>query len=373
MYPSDELDAMIDPSLRSITPRHEIIASASLPLGILQTTFRPYDPTRLHHDLITPSNPESFLPPHSLVDNLDEMFGKMMMKLLHQPCEDKVMGHVSSGYEDHQLEATRMSTRQMLEYLGTEDAWDYLLPYRPPVSFPISRPVWGRTRKVSPEIEAVPVSDEEEGDGFIVEIKEDDEDGQSSLEYEEGMDSSKESSEEPIISTEVLSTTDVLESTSSPTDDHSGPIESKSTTEQDEEAGLNGNRKRKSPPLSISRATKRRSSDEHHSVDNTNDHDNDKDAEGSDLLKRNLSAESLTSSDTQPLTPPLHENEIELRRIQRERAMKEPRIAKSEIPHIPGPGVSLGQGTEKLMRNVYEIALDPFVRCQCGICERRWQ
>ena len=370
MYPSDELDAMIDPSLRSITPRHEIIASASLPLGILQTTFRPYDPTRLHHDLITPSNPESFLPPHSLVDNLDEMFGKMMMKLLHQPCEDKVMGHVSSGYEDHQLEATRMSTRQMLEYLGTEDAWDYLLPYRPPVSFPISRPVWGRTRKVSPEIEAVPVSDEEERDGFIVEIEEDDEYGESSLEDEEEMESSKGSSEEPSTSTEVLqTTTDVLQSTSSPTDHHSDPIESKSTTEQDEEAGLNGNRKRKSPPLPISRPTKRRSSDEYHSMDKTNDDNN----ESSGVPRRTLSAESLTSSDTQPLTPPLHENEIELRRIQRERAMKEPRIAKSEVPLVAAPGVSLGQGTEKLMRNVYEIALDPFVRCQCGICERRWQ
>lgn len=303
------------------------------------------------------------------------MFGKMMSKLLLQPCEDKVMGHVSSGYEEHQLEATRMSTRQMLEYLGTEDAWSHLLPYRPPVSFPISRPVWGRTRKVSPEIEAVSVSDEEGENGFIVEVQEDDEYGESSLEDEGEMDSSKGSSEEPIVistSTILGTTADVIESASesdAQADQISGTIESTSSDGLKEEAGFNGNRKRKSPPLSISRPTKRRSSDEHHSMDITNDNDN----ENSTLPRRNLSAESYTSSDIQPLTPPLHENEIELRRIQRERAVKEPRIAKSEVPHVPAPVVSLGQGTDKLMRNVYEIALDPFVRCQCGICERRWQ
>jgi hypothetical protein len=307
----------------------------------------------------------SHLPPHSIVGNLDEMFRKMMMKLLHRPCKDKVMGHVSSGYEVHQLESTRMSTSQMLEYLRTEDAWGHLLPYRPPVSFPISRPVWGR-RKVSPEIEAVPLSDEEGGDGFIVEV----EDGESSLEEEEGMVSVKESSEEPIVTSTLLeTTTDVLESTSTSTstDDYSEPTESISTDEQDEETGLNGNRKRKSPPLPITRATKRRSSDEHHPIDIPNSNSNG----DSTLPKRNLSEESFTSSDTQPLTPPLRE--IELRRIQRERAEKEPRIARSEVPHIPAPGVYLGRGTEELLRSVYEVALDPFVCCRCGVCMRRWR
>ena len=293
------------------------------------------------------------------------------MKLLYRPCKDKVMEHVSSGYEVHQLEATRKSTSQMLEYLRTEDAWSHLLPYRPPVSFPISRPVWGRTRKVSPEIEAVSISDEEEGDGFIVEIEEEDGD-EDSLEEEEGMVSSKESSEESNVTTTstVLETTaDILGSTSNAINDHadgtSEPIESESTDEPDEEARLNGNRKRKSPPLPISRATKRRSSDEHHSLDITNNN------EDSNLPKRNLSEESFTSSDTQPLTPPLHE--IELRRIQRERAVKEPRIARSEVPHIPAQGVHLGRGTEELFRSVYEVALDPFICCRCGVCMRRWQ
>jgi hypothetical protein len=293
------------------------------------------------------------------------------MKLLHRPCKDKVMQHVSSGYEALQLEASRMSTSQMLEYLRTEDAWSHLLPYRPPVSFPISRPVWGRTRKVSPEIEAVPISDEEGEDGFIVEVEEEDGDGDS-LEEEEGMVSSKESSEEPIVtstSTVLETTTDILESTSNAIDDHVDgtwePIESESTDELDEEARLNGSRKRKSPPLTISRATKRRSSDEHHSLDITNNN------EDSNLPNRNLSEESFTSSDTQPLTPPLHE--IELRRIQRERAVKEPRVARSEVPHIPAPGVHLGRGTEELFRSVYEVALDPFICCRCGVCMRRWQ
>jgi hypothetical protein len=373
---------MIDPSRSLITPRHEIIASADLPLGILQTTFRPYSPMTLRHDLITPTMRESHLPPHSIVENLDEMFRKMMMKLLHRPCKDKVMGHVSSGYEVHQLESTRMSTSQMLEYLRTEDAWGHLLPYRPPVSFPISRPVWGR-RKVSPEIEAVPLSDEEGGDGFIVEVEDEDEDGESSLEEEEGMVLSKESSEEPIVTSTLLenttdvlasstlleTTTDVLESTSTSnsTDDNSEPTESISTDDQDEETGLKGNRKRKSPPLPISRATKRRSSDEHHPIDMPNSTSNG----DSNLPKRNLSEESFTSSDTQPLTPPLRE--IELRRIQRERAVKEPRIARSEVPHIPAPGVYLGRGTEELLRSVYEVALDPFVCCRCGVCMRRWR
>jgi hypothetical protein len=300
------------------------------------------------------------------------MFGKMMMKLLHRPCKDKVMEHVSSGYEVHQLEATRMSTAQILEYLRTEDAWGHLLPYRPPVSFPISRPVWGRSRKVSPEIEAVSISDEEEGDGFIVEIEEEDGDGES-LEEEEGMVSSKESSEEPNVTTTstVLETpTDILESTSNAINDHADgtlePIESESTDEPDEEARLNGNRKRKSPPLPISRATKRRSSDEHHPIDVSISNSNEV-----ALPKRNLSEESFTSSDTQPITPPLHE--IELRRIQRERAVKEPRIARSEIPHIPAPGVHLGRGTEELFRSVYEVALDPFICCRCRVCMRRWQ
>jgi hypothetical protein len=304
------------------------------------------------------------------------MFSKMMMKLLHRPCKDKVMEHVSSGYEPHQLEATRMSTSQMLEYLRTEDAWSHLLPYRPPVSFPISRPVWGRDRKVSPEIEAVPISDEEGEDGFIVEVEEEEgdllaeeEDGEGdSLEEEAGMVSSKGSSEEPIVtstSTVLETTGDVLESTSTSIHDHSEPIESVSTYEQDEEARLNGNRKRKSPPLPNSRATKRRSSDEHHSIDITNNN------EDVNLPKRNLSEESFTSSDTQPLTPPLHE--IELRRIQRERAVKEPRIARSEVPHIPAPGVHLGRNTEELFRSVYEVALDPFTCCRCGVCMRRWQ
>jgi hypothetical protein len=294
-----------------------------------------------------------------------------MMKLLHRPCKDKVMEHVSSGYEALQLEASRMSTSQMLEYLRTEDAWSHLLPYRPPVSFPISRPVWGRTRKVSPEIEAVPISDEEGEDGFIVEVEEEDGDGDS-LEEEEGMVSSKESSEEPIVtstSTVLETTTDILESTSNAIDDHVDgtwePIESESTDELDEEARLNGSRKRKSPPLTISRATKRRSSDEHHSLDITNNN------EDSNLPNRNLSEESFTSSDTQPLTPPLHE--IEFRRIQRERAVKEPRVARSEVPHIPAPGVHLGRGTEELFRSVYEVALDPFICCRCGVCMRRWQ
>jgi hypothetical protein len=299
------------------------------------------------------------------------MFGKMMMKLLHRPCKDKVMEHISSGYEAHQLEATRMSTFQMLEYLRTEDAWSHLLPYRPPVSFPISRPVWGRTRKVSPEIEAVPISDEEGEDGFIVEVEEEDGDGDS-LEEEEGMVSSKDSSEEPIVtstSTVLETTTDVIEpisdSTDGQTDEISEPIESVSD-EQDEEFALNGNRKRKSPPLPISRATKRRSSDEHHPIDIDISNSNEV-----ALPKRNLSEESFTSSDTQPLTPPLHE--IELRRIQRERAVKEPRIARSEVPHIPAPGVHLGRGTEELFRSVYEVALDPYICCRCGVCMRRWQ
>jgi hypothetical protein len=286
------------------------------------------------------------------------------------------MEHVSSGYEAHQLEATRMSTFQMLEYLRTEDAWSHLLPYRPPVSFPISRPVWGRSRKVSPEIEAVPTSDEEGDDGFIVEVEEadgdsleeeEDEDGDS-LEEEEGMVSSKGSSEEPIVTTtsSVLETTTcVIESSSTSTDDLSEPIESESTDQQAEEARLNGNRKRKSPPLPISRATKRRSSDEHHSLDISISNDS------TSPPKRNLSEESFTSSDTQPLTPPLHE--IELRRIQRERAVKEPRIARSEVPHIPAPGVHLGRGTEELFRSVYEVALDPYICCRCGVCMRRWQ
>jgi hypothetical protein len=294
-----------------------------------------------------------------------------MMKLLHRPCKDKVMEHVSSGYEAHQLEATRMSTFQMLEYLRTEDAWSHLLPYRPPVSFPISRPVWGRTRKVSPEIEAVPISDEEGEDGFIVEVEEEDGDGDS-LEEEEGMVSSKDSSEEPIVtstSTVLETTTDVIEpisdSTDGQTDEISEPIESVSD-EQDEEFALNGNRKRKSPPLPISRATKRRSSDEHHPIDIDISNSNEV-----ALPKRNLSEESFTSSDTQPLTPPLHE--IELRRIQRERAVKEPRIARSEVPHIPAPGVHLGRGTEELFRSVYEVALDPYICCRCGVCMRRWQ
>jgi hypothetical protein len=300
------------------------------------------------------------------------MFGKMMMKLLHRPCKDKVMEHVSSGYEVHQLEATRMSTSQMLEYLRTEDAWSHLLPYRPPVSFPISRPVWGRNRKVSPEVEAVPISDEEEGDGFIVEVEEEDGDGDS-LEEDEGMVSSKESSEEPNVtttSTVLETTTGVIEFISDSTDDQadetSEPILSVSDEqdEQDEEFALNGNRKRKSPPLPISRATKRRSSDEHHSVDIPISNPNEV-----ALPKRNLSEESFTSSDTQPLTPPLHE--IELRRIQRERAVKEPRIARSEVPHIPAPG--LGRGTEELFRSVYEVALDPFICCRCRVCMRRWQ
>jgi hypothetical protein len=293
------------------------------------------------------------------------------MKLLHRPCKDKVMEHVSSGYEAHQLEATRMSTFQMLEYLRTEDAWSHLLPYRPPVSFPISRPVWGRTRKVSPEIEAVPISDEEGEDGFIVEVEEEDGDGDS-LEEEEGMVSSKDSSEEPIVtstSTVLETTTDVIEpisdSTDGQTDEISEPIESVSD-EQDEEFALNGNRKRKSPPLPISRATKRRSSDEHHPIDIDISNSNEV-----ALPKRNLSEESFTSSDTQPLTPPLHE--IELRRIQRERAVKEPRIARSEVPHIPAPGVHLGRGTEELFRSVYEVALDPYICCRCGVCMRRWQ
>ena len=222
---------------------------------------------------------------------------------------------------------------------------------------------------MSPEIEAVPISDEEGEDGFIVEVEEEDEDGDS-LEEEDGMASSKESSEEPIVTSTVLeTTTDQLEYTSSPTDNLSEPIESASTSEREDEAGLNGNRKRKSPPLPISRATKRRSSDENHSIDisvsNPNDNDNP------NLPKRNLSEESFTSSDTQPLTPPLHE--IELRRIQRERAVKEPRIARSEVPHIPAPGVHLGRGTEELFRSVYEVALDPFICCRCGVCMRRWQ
>jgi hypothetical protein len=267
-----------------------------------------------------------------------------------------------------------MSTSQMLEYLRTEDAWSHLLPYRLPVSFPISRSVWGRTRKVSPEIEAVSISDEEEGeDGFIVEIGEEDGDGDS-LEEEEGMVSSKQSSEEPNVtttSTVLEATADILGNTSSSssTDDlasGSEPIESVSIDEQDEEAGLNGSRKRKSPPLPISRATKRRSSDEHHPIDIAISNSNEV-----ALPKRNLSEESFTSSDTQPLTPPLHE--IELRRIQRERAVKEPRIARSEVPHIPAPGVHLGRGTEELFRSVYEVALDPFICCRCGVCMRRWQ
>jgi len=304
------------------------------------------------------------------------------MKLLHRSCKDKVMGHVSSGYEVYQLEATRMSTSQMLEYLRTEDAWGHLLPYRPPVSFPISRPIWGRSRKVSPEVEAVPISDEEGSDGFIVEIEEDEEDGESleeedgeSLEEEDGMNPSKESSEEPNVTTTstVLGTTDVNDFTSPSTDDQadesSEPIESTTTDEAEEEPELNGGRKRKSPPLPISRATKRRSSDEHHSIDiSTSNSGSNGD---SNLPKRNLSEESFTSSDTQPLTPPLHE--IELRRIQRERAVKEPRIAKSEVPHVPAPGVHLGRGMEELLRSVYEVALDPFVCCRCQICLRRWQ
>jgi hypothetical protein len=289
------------------------------------------------------------------------------------------MEHVSSGYEAHQLEATRMSTSQMLEYLRTEDAWSHLLPYRPPVSFPISRPVWGRTRKVSPEIEAVPISDEEGGDEFIVEVEVEDEDGESLEEEEEGMVSSKESSQEPnVTSTSTVSetTTDILESTSNAIDDQADgalePIESESTDgPPDEEARLNGNRKRKSPPLPISRATKRRSSDEHHSIDISNSQSNFNSNEVANMPKRNLSEESFTSSDTQPLTPPLHE--IELRRIQRERAVKEPRIARSEVPHIPAPGVHLGRGTEELFRSVYEVALDPFICCRCGVCMRRWQ
>jgi hypothetical protein len=299
------------------------------------------------------------------------------MKLLHRPCKDKVMEHVSSGYEVHQLEATRMSTSQMLEYLRTEDAWSHLLPYRPPVSFPISRPVWGRNRNASPEVEAVPISDEEEGDGFIVEVEEADEDGDS-LEEAEGMVSSKESSEEPNVtttSTVLETTTDVLESTSNAINDHADgtlePLESESTDEPDEEARLNGNRKRKSPPLPVSRATKRRSSDEHRSIDISNSQSNFNSNEVANMPKRNLSEESFTSSDTQPLTPPLHE--IELRRIQRERAVKEPRIARSEVPHIPTPGVHLGRGTEELFESVYEVALDPFICCRCGVCMRRWQ
>jgi hypothetical protein len=226
------------------------------------------------------------------------------MKLLHRPCKDKVMEHVSSGYEALQLEASRMSTSQMLEYLRTEDAWSHLLPYRPPVSFPISRPVWGRTRKVSPEIEAVPISDEEGEDGFIVEVEEEDGDGDS-LEEEEGMVSSKESSEEPIVtstSTVLETTTDILESTSNAIDDHVDgtwePIESESTDELDEEARLNGSRKRKSPPLTISRATKRRSSDEHHSLDITNNN------EDSNLPNRNPAHQmNITLSTSTSPTP----------------------------------------------------------------------
>jgi len=293
------------------------------------------------------------------------------------------MQHVSSGYDADQLKTTRMSTLGMLEYLRTEDAWSHCLPYRAPVSFPISAPIWNR--RVSPDIEAVSVSDEEAGlgNGFIVEVEDGDDDDEEEVEdgksshasiaadsFEEGKEARevvemKEPSQEP-----VFVSTNLGPTSTGPHIDPSctSPLDAALANDQvqdDDTDQLGQNRKRKSPPLSNPRATKRRSSDDHPpSIENKDD---------DQLPKRNISQESLTSSDTQPITPPILQRELELRRIQRERAEKEPRVAKFEVPHIPLPGVRLGRETEGLMKRIYEVVLEPFVRCRCTVCARSGQ
>lgn len=420
MCPSDELDSIVNPERKLITPRRQNLAIAHLPLGILQSTLRPYDPLRLSHDLMTPNNKESFLPPQSILEHLDDLFKKLMFKLLIEPCKSKVMGYISSGYDTDRLQSTIPSTSEMLEYLGTEDAWGHLLPYRAPVSLPISTPVWGK-RRVSPEIEAVPISDEEGGDGFIVEVEDGDEgeDGDSEeLEEEEGMVESKESTVMFLESTSRDGDV-MLDTTSTYTDDEqvvgietSESISLDHDEQNEEDTGRpGGNRKRKSPPVPNSRATKRRSSDENHpsivlvvnenknenKVNNENNNENNDENEKMKMNNdnvhngvnvnvdekipiRNKSEESLTSSDTQPQTPPLLElelrqrqlqSEIELQERQRERAKREPRIANVEIPFIPHPEVLLGPQSEELFRRVYGVVLEPFVCCTCGICRRR--
>ena len=332
---------------------------------------------------MTRNDRDSFLPPQSLLENLDEMYKRQMSKTLIKPCRAKVMQHVSSGYDADQLKTTRMSTLGMLEYLRTEDAWSHCLPYRAPVSFPISASIWNR--RVSPDIEAVSVSDEEAGlgNGFIVEVEDGDDDDEEEVEdgnsshasiaadsFEEGKEARevvemKEPSQEP-----VFVSTNLGPTSTGPHIDPSctSPLDAALANDQvqdDDTDQLGQNRKRKSPPLSIARATKRRSSDDHlPSIENKDD---------DQLPKRNISQESLTSSDTQPITPPILQRELELRRIQRERAEKEPRVAKFEVPHIPLPGVRLGRETEGLMKRIYEVVLEPFVRCRCTVCARSGQ
>jgi len=384
---SDEVEAIIHPTLHLIDSRQHIISQARLPVGILQTTNRPYDPSKLSHDIMTRNDRDSFLPPQSLLENLDEMYKRQMSKTLMKPCRAKVMQHVSSGCDADQLKTTRMSTLEMLEYLRTEDAWGHCLPYRAPVSFPISAPIWNR--RVSPDIEAVSVSDEEEGvgNGFIVEVEdgdddeeeEGDEDDDSSEAGKDGvlLEDEGEEGQESEVDLEALSQAPVVMSTQHVTISTGPNIDPNSTSsvnatsfdidraQGDEIDQLGQNRKRKSPPLSIARATKRRSSDDHlPTIETTN---------ANQIPKRNISQESLTSSDTQPITPPILQRELELRRIQRERAEKEPRVAKFEVPHIPLPGVRLGRETEGLMKRIYEVVLEPFVRCRCTVCARSGQ
>jgi hypothetical protein len=343
---------------------------------------------------------ESFLPPHSLLHELDRMFGRMLLKLLVKPSTSKVMEHVSAGYDEEELKATRMNPAGMLEYLSREDAWNHLLPYRAPVSFPISKPVW--KERVSPEIEAIPSSDDSgNGDGFIVEVEDEDEEEDGDEDEDEGL-SELEEGEEEVMSPESVSKGSIEEPVGSPTGPaqlayaevtaHPGvdgelEMSDPNITDidhQEEDSGvIPENRKRKSPPLEITRATKRRSSDEHHLSNSPDENHPSIELENNDIYDplepedrngklpmRNLSEESLSSSDTQPLTPPLLQRELELRQRQRERAIKEPREAMDEIPHIPAPGSSLGRETEEVFKNVYELALDPFISCRCKICLR---
>jgi hypothetical protein len=387
-------------------------------MGFLPYPRNPYNVQDLKFDILKSDDDSTFLPPQSILRRLDELYKMFLYSAIRKPFFNRIMYLVSSGYDSDALYARRLPVQGLLDHLRTEDAYIDLLPYRQQISFPISAPVWTTPKEGSPRIQAVPVPEAERdghGSGFILDvevemegdsemtvddIETDDNDnisadssGSEVYSSEEAGKSRTTSSEEPIVEDQDEDEDrSIMEKTTPPVDDHPGsafhtPIhqivgqEYQYTHEQEQESNeVNGNGKRKTPPtatMSINdinddtndetnRPTKRRSSNSSIPISNSNETNR----------PRKPSEDSLTSSDPMPSTPligpaPPILNGIELNEIKRRtRAVAEPRVTKAYVAHIPNDQMKLGPETEKLLEEIYDNVLEPWVCCRCNICMR---
>jgi len=330
------------------------------------------------------------------------------------------MHYISSGYEDEELTSRRPSTWQTLDFLGTEEGWSNLLPYRAPISFPISAPVWSTPKSGSPKVEAVPAPSHEmeehrHGNGFIVDVEvggdsemtvdedvecDDKEEGSEDIAEEEEKVESRTSSQEPIVEDSEVDRS-IMDRTTPPVEPDPGSAfhtpadkiigQEYCYTREQESNEINGNGKRKTPPTTTmsmndndenendetNRPTKRRSSNSSHADPHIDSNNNQDDKEQDQNLPRKSSEESLTSSDPMPSTPlnletaPPVKNAFELiEEKKRIRAAAEPRVPKYYIPHIPAPEMKLGRETELLLEKYYDSVLEPWICCRCRICMR---